>query len=187
MDDALAKRGQSLEEVFFKQRDAELIAQRKKIEQMEKNKSVLAEVSGIRNPQVLSKLAELEISAGTLASLAVLPLVEVAWADGHLDEKEKAAVLAEAAKGGIARGSIDYSILGTWLKEKPSPKLLEAWIHYIAGLREVMSPAELNGLKSELLDRDKKVAEAAGGFLSKVSAAEKAVLKKMEDAFTGSH
>ena len=183
MDDALSKRGHSLEEVFFKQRDAELIAKRKKLEQMENNKKVLAEVSGIRDPKVLDKLVELEVSPSTLASLSVLPLVEVAWADGHLDEKERNAVLAEAAKGGITKGSLDYDLLDAWLKERPSSKLLEAWIHYIAGLREVMSQSELNDLKSELLSRAKKVAEAAGGFLSKVSQEEKAILKKMEDAF----
>ena len=183
MDDALSKRGHSFEEAFFRERDAELIAQRKKLEQMENNKNVLAEVSGIRNSIVLDKLVELEVSPATLASLTILPLVEVAWADGTLDEKEKEAVLAEAAKGGITRDSIDYALLNAWLKERPSPKLLEAWIHYIMGLREVMSPKELGDLKSELLNRAKKVAEAAGGFLSKVSAKEKTVLKKMEEVF----
>ena len=185
MDDALAKRGHSLEEMFFKERDAQLITQRKKLEHMENTRKALADVSGIRNPKVLDKLVELEVSPSTLASLAVLPLVEVAWADGHLDEKEKQAVLAESAKGGITKESIDYAMLDAWLKERPSPKLLEAWIHYIAGLREVMGPQELNDLKSGLLDRAKKVAEAAGGFLSKISTEEKAVLKKMEDAFAG--
>ncbi len=183
MDDALAKRGHSLEEMFFKERDAQLIAQRKRVEQLENTKKSLAEVSGIRNPKVLDKLAELEVTPGTLASLAVLPLVEVAWADGHLDEKEKAAVLSEAAKGGMAKGSVDHALLDAWLKERPSPKLLEAWIQYIAGLREVMAPQELDDLKNELLNRAKNVAQAAGGLLSKVSAEEKAVLKKMEDAF----
>ena len=184
MDDALSKRGHSFEEVFFMQRNAELIAQRKKLEQMEKDKNALAEVSGIRNPKVLDKLVELEVPPATLASLTILPLVEVAWADGHLDEKEKKAVLAGAAKGGIIKDSVDYALLDAWLKERPSPKLLEAWIHYIAGLCEVMGPKELSDLKSEVLNRAKKVAEAAGGFLSKISVEEKMVLKKMEDAFT---
>ena len=182
MDDSLAKRGHSLEEMFFKERDAKLIAQRKKLEEMENNKKALTEVSGIHNSKVLDKLVELEISPSTLASLAVLPLVEVAWADGHLDEKEKQAILAEAAQT-KTKDSIDYALLEAWLKEKPSSKLLEAWVQYIAGLRETMSPQEMSDLKSELLSGARKIAKAAGGFLSKVSDEEKKVLQKMEDAF----
>lgn len=188
MDDSLSQRGRSLEEAFFKKRDAELIEQRRKLEEMKKNKDGLAEISGIRNPKVLDKLVELNVSPSILASLTVLPLVEVAWADGTLDEKEKVAVLTHAAKGGFAKGSIDYVLLDEWLKERPSPKFLEAWIHYIAGLREVMNDQELNSLKSELLDRARHVAKAAGGgflgLLSKISDEEQAVLKKMESAFT---
>ncbi len=185
MDDSLAKRGHSLEELFFRERSAQLIAQRQKLEQMQKTKEDLAKVSRIQNPKVLDKLVELEISPSVLASLAILPLVEVAWADGHLDQKEKDAVLAGAAKGGITEGSVDYDLLNTWLKERPSPKFLEAWLHFIAGLREVLSQSELDALKSELLARARKVAEAQGGILGalKISKEEQAVLKKMEDAF----
>ncbi len=183
MEDALAKRGHSLEEMFFKEREAKLIAERRKLEEMQKNKEALAQVSGIKNTKVLDKLLQLEVSPSTLTSLAILPLVEVAWADGTLDEKEKQAVLAGAAQGGITKDSANYAMLEAWLKERPSPKLLEAWIHYIAGLKETMDPQELNDLKGELLNRARKVAESTGGFFAKISSEEKAILKKMEDAF----
>jgi hypothetical protein len=185
MDDALAKRGRSLEEAFFVERNAQLIAQRKKLEEMTKTKEALAQVSGITNPKVLDKLAELGVSPSLLASLTILPLVEVAWADGELDMKERKAVLDASTKGGLAEGTIDYAILHEWLKQKPSSEFLEAWLYYIAGIREVLNPQELADLKSELLGRTRKVAEAAGGFLgvSKVSPEEQAILKKMEDAF----
>jgi len=186
MSDSLQERGRSLEEAFFKQRDAELIEQRKKIEKMKQNKDALAEISGIRNPEVLDKLIALEISPTLLASLTILPLVEVAWADGQLEQNERKAILEATVKGGFAKGSIDYALLNAWLKEKPAPKFLEAWIHYVRGLQEVLSPKEVEDFKHELLNRARKVAEASGGLLgltSKVSPEELAVLKKMEDAF----
>lgn len=187
MDDALSKRGRSLEEAFFAERNAQLIEQRKKLDQMQKTREVLAEISGIRNPKVLDKLVELGISPGVLASLVILPLVEVAWADGHLSADEKKAVMDEAAKGGLAQGSVNYTILEEWLKERPSPKFLQAWIHYIEGLRETMGDQEIDDFKAELLTRAQKVAAASGGILgmSKISPEEKVVLKKMEDAFRG--
>ncbi len=183
MDDNLAKRGRSLEEIFFMERNAKLIEQRKQLEQLKMNSDALAAVSGIKNPAVLEKLVSLGISAGTLASLAVLPLVEVAWADGQLSDKEKEAVLSGAAHNGMAKESIDYSLLDSWLKQRPQPQLLEAWIHYIAGLKEVLSPQEMAQLQSDLLNKARKVAQAAGGLLSKISSEEQAVLKKMESAF----
>jgi hypothetical protein len=186
MDDALAKRGHSLEEAFFAQRNAQLIEQRRRLDELEKNKEELAKISGIKNPKVLEKLLELGITPTVLASLSLVPLVEVAWADGELDIKERKAVLDAAAKGGFSEGSVDFKILGEWLKEKPSPKFLEAWMQYIEGLRESLTQAELDDLKVQLLSRARQVAEAAGGFMgigSKISEQEQAVLKKMEAAF----
>ncbi len=185
MWEGLEKQGRNLEEAFFLQRDAELIAQHKKLEEMKKTRESLSEISGIRNVKVIDKLMELKVSPSILASLVVLPLVEVAWADGELHENERKAVLAEAAKDGLSKGSIDYSLLEAWLKHRPPAALLDSWAHYIEGLHEVMTRQELDSLKAELLDRARKVANAEGGFLglSKISPEEKTVLKKMEDAF----
>lgn len=187
MDEALSMRGRSLEEAFFIKRDAELIAQRKKLEEMQKTKEALAEISGINNPKILEHLINLGITPTVMASLVILPLVEVAWADGELSAEEKKTVLEQASKGGLAKGSVNYTILEAWLKERPEKKFLDAWLHYIEGLKESLDAAELELLKNELLERAIKVATSSGGFLglgSKISLEEKAVLKKMEDVFT---
>lgn len=185
MDDGLAKRGRSLEEAFFMERDAKLIAERKKLEEMQKTKDVLSQVSGIRDPKVLDQFLALDISPASLASLTILPLVEVAWADGQLSDAEKSAVLDSAMRQGIKPGTPNYSILESWLVKRPSPQLLDAWINYIRGLREVMKHDELASLKNELMTRAQKVAEASGGVLGigKISSEEKAVLEKMQAAF----
>ena len=186
MEDSLSQRGRSLEEAFFRERDAKLIEERKKLEQQKKSKEELAVISGITNPEILDKLIALGVSPGVLASLSVLPLVEVAWADGKLDPKEKDAILLAAAQGGLSKGSVDYNLLDAWLKERPSSQCLEAWLHYIAGLREVLNQQELNDLKASLLGRARRVAEATGGLMgigSKISAEEQDILKKMENAF----
>ena len=65
-------------------------------------------------------------------------------------------------------------------------ELLDAWVHYIQGLCEVLEPTERDTLKKSLMDRARQVAEAAGGFLglsSKVSNAEKKMLAQLEKAF----
>ena len=182
----LEGRARRLEDAFFLERDAKLIEQRKKLEQLQKTKEELAKTSGIKNPKVLDKLVELSITPNLLSSLLVLPLLEVAWADGELDHKEREAVLKASADGGLVKGSLDYQLLESWLKEKPSKHFLDAWLYYMEGLREVLTQEELDNLKVAFLDRARGVAESAGGFLglgNKVSEKEQAVLKKMEKAF----
>ncbi len=186
MLDSLNTSGRRLEDLFFLQNDARLIEQRRKLEQMQHTQAALAEVSDIRNPDVLKRLVELEITPDLLATLAVVPLVEVAWADGDVDERERAAALAGAEGTGMAKGSVDYALLDEWLKLRPPAKLLQAWVHYVQGLCESLSAAEREGLREDLLRRARRVAEASGGFLgltSRISLDEQAMLDKMAAAF----
>ncbi len=180
------RRGQALEALFFRKQDDALIAQHERLEHKRRTREALAEVSGIRNPQVLDKLMELEVSPSIMASLSIVPLVEVAWADGKVQDEEREAILA-AAKKGIGEKSIDHELLEAWLNHCPPPKLLQAWTHFISGLCETMTETERNALKTELISHAQAVAEAAGGFLgltSKISAREQAILDEMTAVFS---
>ena len=187
MDMNLYESGLLLEEAFFRKRDAELIEQHRKIEKMERTRAALAEISGIHDPKVLDKLIALDVSPEVLASIAVVPLIEIAWADGHVDAQEHKAVLAAVAENGMGKGSVDYDLFDNWLNHRPPAGLLDAWVHYIEGLCATMSVQECQALKTELIGRARNVAEAAGGILGimfKISSQERAVLKKMENAFS---
>lgn len=186
MSESRLSRGNSLEDLFFAKQDALLIEQRRRLENMERTQAVLAEVSGIQNRSVLARLVELEIAPDLLATLAVVPLVEVAWADGQVHEREAAAALAGAEGSGIAKDSVDHELFREWLRQRPPEALLEAWNHYISGLCESLTADQREALRHDLLARARRVAEAAGGFLgltSAVSASEEAVLARMDAAF----
>jgi hypothetical protein len=178
--------GMSLEDAFFRKRDAELIEQQQKLEKIKRTREALTQASGIHDLKVIDKLIELDISVKILSSIAIVPLVELAWADGEIDQKERDAVLAGAAENGMKKGSVDYELLEHWLSVRPPAKLLDAWMHYIQGLCQIMDPAECRSFKKEIMGRASKVAEASGGLLGlalKISSQELAVLKKMEGAF----
>jgi hypothetical protein len=174
-----------LEDAFFQENDKKLIENLKKMQRMKETADVLAGVSGIHNQKVLQKLVELDVRPETLASLSVVPLVEVAWADGSLSKEEEAAVLTAAAARGIKPGSVEYGLLREWLDNKPPAKMLTAWIHYVEGLCEKLTAHEKESLKKQLLGQAQKVAEASGGLMGMgaISKEEKEVLKKMEKAF----
>jgi len=177
-----------LEDAFFIQEDRKIIENLRILRKLEETKGALAEISGIRNDAILEKLVKLEIRPETLASLCVVPLIEVAWADGSIDDQEKKAVLAATDKNGLEQGSFDYSLLEQWLTHKPQPRLLTAWTHYIQGLCEQLTAAEKETLKTEIMGHAKAVAEASGGLLglgigNKVSKTEQAMLDNLEKAF----
>jgi len=176
----------SLEDAFFLKRDTELIARMQEIKKREQTRKTLSEVSGITNEKILDKLLDLDVKPETVASLAIVPLVEVAWADGHVDEKEMTAILEGAQAVVIAPGSPAYHLLERWLAHKPGPALFEAWTHYVRGLCEGMTAKERQALKDDLLLRARDVAMASGGFLgltSRISEKEKKAITRLEAAF----
>jgi hypothetical protein len=184
--DSLHQRGNSLEEEFFRREDQRLLDRMKQQAEAQSAREALAQASGITNPAVLDRLMELNIRAETVAALALVPLVEVAWADGTLDAKEREAVLAAARETGLAPDSVEHSLLAAWLDRRPEQRLVVAWSHMVRGMCEKLAPEEITKLKSALLDRARTVARASGGMLglgSKVSSAEALVLTKLEGAF----
>jgi hypothetical protein len=176
--------GKNLEDAFFLKEDEKLIQKLREMKKMEDSKSALAAASGINNEVVLKKLMELGIHAETVAALAVVPLVEVAWADGSVKQPEKEAVLKAVDQSGEV-SEIVHELLESWLTRRPDASLLEAWSHYVEGLCEELTESEKEAFKQDLLGRARTVAEAYGGFLGfgKTSRAEEKILVRLEQAF----
>ncbi len=182
----LRDRGRDLEDEFFRREDQRLIERLNELKAAETTREALAKASGITKPAVLDRLMALGIRAETVTALLMVPLVEVAWADGTLDAKERRAILDRTGDSGVARGSVEYALLEAWLDRRPDPKLLTAWTHLVQGMCEQLGPDEAARLKAGLLERARTVASASGGVFgigSKVSNAEAAVLAQLEAAF----
>jgi hypothetical protein len=182
----LRDRGKNLEDEFFRREDQRLLARLKELRSIEMSREALSKASGITKPEVLDRLLKLGIQAQTLAALSIVPLVEVAWADGALDPKERRAVLEHAGGAGISSGSPAYGLLEAWLEHRPSQQLLDAWRDLVRAIREQIGPEEAERLKAEIVERARVVARASGGVLglgSKVSNAEAAMLASLERPF----
>jgi len=183
--DSLNERGRSLEEEFFRRDDERLLQKLREKQAAESARDALSKATGITNPSVLDRLIALEVRPEMATALMIVPLVEVAWADGTLDAKERELVMAQARTSNLAEGSPELALLESWLKQRPGPKLLAAWTLTIQGLVQKMEPDEIARLKSGLLDRARNVAKASGGVLGigKVSSQEEAMLTKLGSAF----
>lgn len=181
----LGDKVRTLEDEFFRKEDQRLTERLRELKEKTASREAISKVSGIKNEAILDKLVQLGIRAEVVAALALVPLVEVAWADGSIDERERRAILERAEKSGIAPGSPGHALLQTWLERRPEPKLLSAWIHLVEGLLEHMTPEQVGALRAGLIERVQAIASASGGLLGvgKVSAAEADMIQKLESAF----
>jgi hypothetical protein len=175
-----------IEDAFFATEDQNLIKNLRTLQKMDKTKKDLSAISGIHNEGILEKLVSLDIRPETLASFTIIPLIEIAWADGTPDIKEQKSILAIVNSQGIfKKGDINYELVKQWLKRKPQPELIDAWDTYIRSLCRHLPKEGKDILKKEIITNARIIAESSGGFLGigKISDAEEKVIKKLEAAF----
>ena len=183
----LARVTMDLEEAFFLRKDAELRAKLHQALENKEKRECLAAASGIHKEETLDALIKLGITPQTLAAFSLVPLVAVAWSDGELDGKEKAAILKAIHEEGIRTDGPAYQLLETWLDHAPGKEVLSTWKQYVAELGKTLDKGTRFLIHEGILGRARKVAEASGGFLGlgrKISASEARVLAELETSFS---
>jgi hypothetical protein len=180
----LRQSGKALEDSFFALENARLLKKLKEKEAAKAKREAFREIANIDNDQLIDALVELEIEPHCVAALSLVPLVEVAWADGEMHGKERGAVLRAAKQSGIEEGSPNYQLLENWLGHKPEAELLEVWKTYARALMDRLDDVIAGELKTRLMTRTTAVAKAAGGFLGigAISDAEQAMIDQLRAA-----
>ena len=182
----LEERGRALENQFYEKENQQKLAAMKQKLDSQGTKDELRKASGMSDDAVLEQLVALGLRGNTIAALSLVPLIQVAWADGKIQDNERTAILQGAHGKGLEKGTPGYALLETWLVKKPSNELIEAWEAYIKALASQLNDEQNRLLKNQIVGFAKMVAAAAGGFLGigRVSASEEKVLDRIEAAFT---
>lgn len=186
MEDSLHERGKAMEDLYFQQKDQQLLAKLKADLDKEEGRKSLERATGISDRAILDKMLATKISAESMLAVSLIPLVAVAWADGSLESGEKDAILQAADIAGIDAGTVAHQTLAGWLSSKPGPELLQAWEAYVKGMKLRLEAAVFNHFKSQVLERAETIAKSAGGFLgmgNKISDVEREMLKRLTRAF----
>jgi uncharacterized tellurite resistance protein B-like protein len=186
-DTALAAARHRLEEALFHEEERAALARLRAHLSPVSVRRLLADTTGFSDAGLVSRLAARGLDAGAFAALALVPLLEVAWADGVLEGAEREALLEAASGHGVSQRSMTHGLLAPFLEARPAPALLEAWAAYASQLARHLSPADRQALAGGLLAHARDVAERAGGVLGlfAVSSAEAAVLARVADVLTG--
>ncbi len=117
--------------------------------------------------ELLNGLRTLGLSEPSWRAVTLLPLVEVAWADGEVQPAERARILASAHADTLLVGPAGDQVR-TWLERPPPPEhlalgreLLVALVHRHRGPGADLGPDFLDDIER----RCDAVASAAGGLL----------------------
>ncbi len=139
--------------------------------------------------EIREGLKLLGVNEDSYRALALLPLVQVAWADGTIQSKERQIILKVANDNGYLDGA-GKALLEGWLKRPPKApyyerarRLLIAMVHHEEGI--VGHDLTIDAL-TDLVDYCELIARSAGGFFGifPMDVREKAAITEICDAIS---
>ncbi|MEM6392894.1 MAG: hypothetical protein AAF797_08995 [Planctomycetota bacterium] len=151
------------EDQYFQKQNAEARTQlREKLEAQAHEAASharLAEEAELNDDVIVAHLNQLGFTADTAPALHLVPLVEVAWADGDVSVPERVRILRIAQAHGITPGSPAGDLLASLLEDRPSDEFFTVVRQHLHDLLEAQ------GLHpTTLLELCSSVAKVSGGF-----------------------
>jgi hypothetical protein len=179
----LADRRRSQEEEYFHKRELELIAKLQQRGQDEAARQRMTEHTGVADEEILRDLETLGYTPETVMLLHLVPLLEVAWADGGVSDRERELIVEAARARGIDQGSAADRQLASWLTTRPSSDLFEKTLRAIGAILQGRTSEERETSQRDLVSYSTAIASASGGILGlgKVSSEEQRVLARISE------
>lgn len=177
-DDPLSGRRPHEEEYFLK-KDRELIEKARERARIQQQLQELGEQVGATDPEVSRELAELGFTPDTVRLLPLMPVLEVAWAEGGVTDAERKMVIEVARARGIEAGSPADNQLAEWLDRRPVASVFRRANRLISALFE--SATRLTLTPDDIIKSSEAIAEASGGLfgIRRVSSEERATLDRI--------
>lgn len=187
--DAFAERGRALEEEYFRKRDRELVERLRQATAASEARAAIEQKTGLSDPATLQELLDLGFTPDTVGLLPLVPLVEVAWAEGGVTDAERELIVTLARTRGITDDSPAGAQLATWLAVRPAPAVFSNAGRLIAALLASGSGEVQRGLTADdLVAYCEQIAASSGGIfgtsLRSVSAEERALLSRIAGDLT---
>lgn len=174
-------RRRGLEEEYFRRQERELIAKLQQRGSEEASRKRLAERTGVADEEILRDLESLGYTSETVMLLHVVPLLQMAWAEGDVSDRERDLIIEAARTRGIEKDTPADRQLAEWLASRPGDDLFDKTLRVIGAILESRPPGEREASQKDLLSRLTAIASASGGILGfgKVSPQEHQVLARI--------
>ena len=186
--DAFAERGRSLEEEYFHRKEREVIEKMRARASAEEQRRRLGETAGVADEEVLRDLQDLGYTPETVMLLHLVPLIQTAWAEGGVSDKERALIVKAARSRGISEGSASDQQLNTWLSKRPPAELFEKTLRAIRTILQAQPVEHREASEKDLLSLATAIASASGGIVGfrAVSDEEREILAHISDELKNS-
>ncbi len=181
--DAFAERGRSLEEEYFHRKERELIDKMRVRAAADDERRRLGEMAGVADEEVLSDLQALGYTPETVMMLYLVPVIQMAWAEGGVSQKERDLIVKAARSRGITEGTPCDQQLNLWLSTRPSDEMFEKSLRAIRTLLQAQPADARDASEKDLLSLATAIASASGGIVGfgAVSAEERQMLSHIND------
>jgi hypothetical protein len=181
--DAFAERGRSLEEEYFHRKERELIDKMRVRAASDEQRRRLGEMAGVADEEVLSDLQALGYTPETVMMLYLVPVIQIAWAEGGISQKERDLIVKAARSRGITEGTPCDQQLNLWLSTRPSDEMFEKSLRVIRTILQAQPPETREAGEKDLLSLATAIAGASGGIVGfrTVSDEERQILAHITD------
>jgi tellurite resistance protein len=169
------------EEDYFRRKDRELLEKMRQATTAQQARQELGTATGIQDPTLLQELEELGFTPETIALLPLVPVIQVAWAEGGVSSAERSQIVSLARQRGVAAGSQADQRLTEWLDTRPSEETFRKASRLIGAMLDQPAAAGPHLDAGELIRYCEQIAAASGGLfgIGKVSSEERAALEQI--------
>jgi hypothetical protein len=177
----LDDRRRASEDDYFRKKDRELIEKMRQASASERAKSDLKAKTGITDPDLVKDLQDLGFTPETIAVLPLVPIVQMAWAEGGITSAERQLLVTLARQRGIASGSTADAQLSEWMTHRPSDEVFARATRLIRAMLDAGTPDATALSADDLIKYCESIAAASGGILGigKISAEERDTLAQI--------
>ena len=181
--DAFAERERLLEEDYFRRKEKELIDKMRVRAAAEEQRRRMGEQAGVADEEVLRDLQDLGYTPETVMLLYLVPVIQTAWAEGGITQKERDLIVAAARSRGITEGTPCDQQLNMWLSQRPSDDMFEKSLRVIRTILQAQPADAREASETDLLSLATAIASASGGIVGfrAVSAEERQILGHISD------
>ena len=163
--DAFGDRRRGLEEEYFHRKERELIEKMRRHAQEESTRRQLGEKAGVASEDILNDLQELGYTPETVMLLHLTPLIQTAWAEGGITERERELIIKAARSRGIDAGTAADAQLTTLLTDRPSEAYFEKTLRAIGAILQAQPPDVGQKTAHDLVSLSTAIAAVSGGIM----------------------
>jgi hypothetical protein len=186
--DIFVERERALEDEYFRRKDKELIEKMRKAAAADVARAEMGKRTGLADPELLQELEALGFTPETVILLPLVPIVQVAWAEGGVSAAERELIVKLARARGITEGSAADAQLRQWLDRRPSDRVFLDATRLIRAMLDAPGQPGISVTADDLVKQAEAIASASGGMLGiigRVSAEERQILKTLAERLQG--